>query len=74
MIERYYMCLAENGNVPPRKRHASPDDAKKEAERLARTLGGKVHVLASVATVEKTDVHWERHRPNNTDDGDDIPF
>jgi hypothetical protein len=71
MIDRFYMCLAENGTHPPRHRHSSPEAAKQEAERLARTIGGKVHVLASVASVEKTDVRWEKHEPVSDDD---IPF
>ena len=55
-----------------RVQHDSLDSAAKEAERLARALGDKVHVLASVATVEKTDVRWDRHEPPT--DEDDIPF
>ena len=71
MTDRFYMCLAEKGDRAPSHRHSSPEAAKQEAERLARVLGGKVHVLASVATVEKSDVHWEKHGPVSDDD---IPF
>lgn len=72
MTQRFYMCLAENGSKPPTFRHNDIESASKEAERLARVHGGKVHVLASVATVEKTDVRWARHEPPTDDD--DIPF
>ena len=71
-MNRFYMCLAENGSHPPTVRHGSIDLASKEAERLTRAPGGKVHVLASVATVEKTDVRRDRHEPPT--DEDDIPF
>lgn len=72
MSVRFYMCLAENGSHPPQARHYDPETAHREAERLARTLGGKVYVLAALAVVEKTDVRWETLK--DTDSDDDLPF
>lgn len=72
-MDRFYMCFAERGTHPPSVRHHTSQQAKDEAERLARRLGGKVHVLALVGTVEKTDVRWERPS-DEEDEEDDIPF
>ena len=70
MTDRFYMCFVEGGNSPTHQ-HTTPESAETEAERLARVTGRKVHVLASVASCQKTDVQWEKHTPVNDDD---IPF
>lgn len=70
IMKPFFMTLAENGTHPPKVKHYDIEKAKAEAERLARTLGGKVHVLKCVLTCEKTDVRWERAEGFD----DDIPF
>jgi hypothetical protein len=58
MIAMFWMVYGE-GRAAPAFKHFSEQDARREAERLARTAGGKFYVLASVAACERTDVTWE---------------
>lgn len=71
MTDRFYMCFVE-GSGSPTVKHPTPEIAKTEAERLARMTGHRVHVLASVASCQKTDVQWDRHDGRPEDDT--IPF
>lgn len=53
-MNEVFMCWVEGGHVP-RRRHASLDDAKIEAKRLASlpTCKGRVFVLTDVDVFEK---------------------
>lgn len=57
------------GSGVPCYRHATKEAAKAEAERLARcNIGQEFTVLEAIATVVKSDLHWEGHGE------DTIPF
>lgn len=69
---KFWMVL---GCGTPMVRHCSKQSAKTEAERLARNQPGtEFVVLESLATVVRSDLHWE---PNDLDDSEQdnsIPF
>lgn len=66
----FWMVLGEG---TPVYRHSTLQSAKTEAERLARLIPGtEFTILASVATVVKSDIHWEEHDEDGL--GDEIPF
>ena len=66
----FWMVL---GNGTPTFRHYSEQQARIEAERLARMNPGSAFtVLESIATVVKSDLSWSLHHPDAQDDS--IPF
>lgn len=65
----FYLVWKEGSNGhTPTYRHGSYPSAKRECERLTREHGGKFHILAHIATAEKTDVTFTEIKI------DDIPF
>jgi hypothetical protein len=74
----FYMLYVEGGGAPTKK-HEGDDaeaSAKREAERLARLTGQRVHVLRSVASCIKNDVQWRSADPAErpADEDGEIPF
>lgn len=58
MQNKFWLVWNETRD-PPRHKHYSLDDAKREAERLARNNAGQqFHVLEFVGTCQKRDVEW----------------
>ena len=56
----FWMIWNEGGNAP-RVKHRSEQEARLEAERLARCNSGQVfHVLVVVDSCRKSDVEWLR--------------
>jgi hypothetical protein len=47
-INRFWCVWRAEGGSPPTKRHHSYEEAVQEAERLARSTGVKMYVLATV--------------------------
>lgn len=73
-MDLFYMLYVEGGGAPTHQ-HRSPENAKQEAERLARQTGRRVHVLKSVASCLKTDVQWSQPDPvERSVEDDEIPF
>jgi len=63
MVERFYNCLVEGTDGGYHYRHDTPEDARVEAERLARlpyNRGKKVYVLMMISYCEvpETPVVW----------------
>lgn len=64
----FYMLYVEGGHSPVYK-HNTPDDAKKEAERLAELTSKPVYILVSQYCVELQKYHYSDCRPlTNGDD------
>lgn len=69
---KFWMVL---GSGEPRFRHPSKASARTEAERLARANPGcEFVVLEALATVVKSDLHWELNDMDGSEEPDDIPF
>lgn len=67
-----YFVWSPRGRVPSFE-HPTAQNAKIEAERLARlNPGEKFMVLQSIAECEKVDVTWREHQPDFQES--DIPF
>lgn len=63
------------GSGTPTYRHPTKHLAWLEAERLAKASPGtEFVVLESVATVVKSDMHWELNDEDNNDDEPEVPF
>lgn len=59
MSMKFWMVWNERRDVPSHK-HPSAEEARREAERLARTNPGQqFHVLELMATCSKNDIQWE---------------
>jgi hypothetical protein len=58
MSVKFWMVWGEDSGAPTVK-HYEEGTARREAERLARAVGKPFHVLASVASVQRSDVTWE---------------
>jgi len=59
-MNRFWLVWCENGG-PPTVKHTDIASAECEAERLARKHRGTTFVvLEALASVNVTDVHWER--------------
>ena len=52
---RFYMIFVEGQNGPTRK-HPTYQDAKKEAERLARLMRRKTYILGMIECFEVNDI------------------
>lgn len=71
---KFWMVL---GLATPYYRHPSKQSAAHEAERLARNNPGQEFVvLESLATVVKSDLHWELNDMDGSccDSESDVPF
>jgi len=67
-MQKFFMVVGEG---VPNVRHATLDNAKKEAERLARChIGTAFTVVESVVTVVKSDLQWIPH----SEDVGNTPF
>lgn len=51
----FYMIYVEGQNSPTRK-HLTFDEARKEAERLARMMHKKTYILGTIECVEVNDI------------------
>ena len=67
-MDKFWMCFVEGGVIPVVK-HASKDEAKKEADRLANMMFKKVYVLEATDSVQLTIVTWDELKMPS-----DIPF
>lgn len=52
---RFYMIYVEGQNSPTRQ-HLTYQDAKKEAERLARVMHKKTYILGTIECLEVNDI------------------
>jgi hypothetical protein len=69
-FRKFWLVWSPTGTTTPSRRHASPVEASREAERLARTApGAEFYVLETLTRVSKNDVTWSKA---TEDDG--IPF
>lgn len=55
-----FWMVWKEGGAGSTCQHWSEADARKEAERLARTVEGKFYVLEAIASVVKPTVIWRR--------------
>ena len=69
---KFWMVL---GSGAPTFRHPTKKSAAGEAERLAKLNPGyEFVVLESIATVKKTDIHWELNDVDNSVEDESISF
>jgi hypothetical protein len=69
-IRDFYLVWAEGGGTPTHK-HATEQDARAEAERLARAHPNAVFcVLGLIGAAKKSDVQWM----SPIDENDELPF
>ena len=65
MSQEFWLVWRDNGGYPTVK-HFSEGEARTEAERLVRYVGGIFHVLKVVGSVQNSDVVWTNFN--------DVPF
>ena len=69
-MQNFYLVWNPGNLQAPKVRHQSEQEARAEAERLARlNPGQKFYVLQTVAFCAKVDVRW-----SDENSGDEIPF
>lgn len=67
MFETFWMVV---GRGTPTYRHATPESAKQEAERLARIdPSQEFFVLEAIASCKKNDVTWQDAVPQDCNGG-----
>jgi len=63
------------GSGSPTVRHPTKKSAKTEAERLAAQHPGQEFVvMEALATVVKSDMHWEENDIDDSQPDDEVPF
>jgi hypothetical protein len=67
-----FFVVWKDGGGPPTVRHGRQYDAQAEAERLARTVGGRYYVLRAIGACVKSDIKWDM--VNDTIDESECPF
>lgn len=71
-MKSFWMIYGEGQSAPTVKHHYL-SEAKREAERLARTHGGRFYILQAIAECERTDLRWD-YVPLNEIADDSVPF
>lgn len=70
-MDEFFMVWKEGGGRPI-VRHGRQCDAQGEAERLARTVGGRFYVLRAIGSCVKSDIQWDM--VGDTCDESSCPF
>ena len=58
VVQRFWMVYVEAGDTP-RHRHATIEEARAEAERLAHKIGQTVYILESIEIGRLASVTWK---------------
>jgi hypothetical protein len=73
-IDKFWMVYSPQGRAPTYQ-HGTPNDAKKEAERLAAlSPGQQFFVLEAIGMAKKVDVHYITLREMDNFQPEDLPF